>query len=46
MVQIIRRIPWIAVGAAGAWLLDRNFGSQRESQETVEPIDAYMTGGR
>lgn len=46
MYRIIRRLPWIAMGAAGAWLLDRNLGSQRWSQETAETVGTGIPGGR
>ena len=46
MSRIIRRLPWIAIGAAGAWLLDRNLGSHRGSQETAETVGAGIPGGR
>lgn len=32
MFRIIRRSPWIAVGALGAWLLDAEQGPQRRAQ--------------
>jgi hypothetical protein len=32
--RIIRRSPWIAVGALGAWLLDGQQGAQRRAQVT------------
>ena len=34
MFRIIRRSPWIAVGALGAWLLDAEQGPQRRAQLT------------
>lgn len=34
MFRIIRRSPWIAVGALGAWLLDAEQGPQRRAQVT------------
>ena len=34
MFRIIRRSPWIAVGAFGAWLLDAEQGPKRRAQVT------------
>jgi hypothetical protein len=31
MFRIIKRSPWIALGAAGAWFLDPDQGSQRRT---------------
>ena len=36
MFRIIRRSPWIAVGALGAWLLDGEQGPQRRAQVTSQ----------
>jgi hypothetical protein len=29
MLRIMKRAPWIAIGAAGAWLLDGTNGEER-----------------
>jgi hypothetical protein len=36
MFRIIKRSPWIALGAAGAWFLDPMQGPQRRSMLTVK----------
>ena len=36
MFRIIKRSPWIALGAAGAWLLDPIQGPQRRSMITTK----------
>ena len=32
MFRLIKRAPWIAIGAAGAWFLDPNCGPERRAQ--------------
>lgn len=45
MLRIIKRGPWIALGALGAWLLDPNNGEERRRRvrerfdELVHPED-------
>jgi hypothetical protein len=34
MFRIIKRSPWIALGAAGAWFLDPEQGAQRRAAVT------------
>jgi hypothetical protein len=29
MIKLMKRLPWIAVGAAGAWFMDGERGAQR-----------------
>ena len=36
MFRIIKRAPWIALGAAGAWLFDPIQGPQRRSMVTTK----------
>ena len=36
MFRIIKRSPWIALGAAGAWFLDPVQGPQRRSMVTMK----------
>ena len=36
MFRIIKRSPWIALGAAGAWLFDPIQGPQRRSMVTTK----------
>ena len=36
MFRIIKRSPWIALGAAGAWFLDPVQGAQRRSMATAK----------
>ena len=36
MFRIIKRSPWIALGAAGAWILDPVQGPQRRAMVTAK----------
>jgi len=36
MFRIIKRSPWIALGAAGAWFLDPAQGAQRRAAVTTK----------
>ena len=36
MFRIIKRSPWIALGAAGAWFLDPMQGPQRRAMVTMK----------
>ena len=36
MFRIIKRSPWIALGAAGAWFLDPDQGPKRRSMLTAK----------
>ena len=36
MFRIIKRSPWIALGAAGAWFLDPMQGPQRRAMITTK----------
>ena len=53
MFRIIKRLPWIAIGAAVAWFLDPRSGAERrrEARERIsgltaraEPVDDTPMG--
>jgi hypothetical protein len=41
MLRIMKRAPWIAVGAVGAWLLDGTNGEERRRRLRKRVEDAF-----
>jgi hypothetical protein len=39
--RLIKRAPWIAIGAAGAWFFDPNSGPERRAQAKRKADDLF-----
>ncbi len=45
MLRILKRAPWIAVGAAGAWLFDTTNGEERRRRLRAR-VEELVAPGR
>ena len=43
MFRMIKRSPWIALGAAGAWFFDPTFGAVRRSKARQKLHETFGT---